>query len=258
MRITLVPSPMCGVSVMAKDAKSATAPIVNEFDERAVWLRHAFIKLRPDFEHVGLPLPENVRFGFSTKGNGTQATGECWHSPASADGAYEVFIRADQEDPLTVLGILVRQLVHAALPAEESHGKRFKAATQKIGLVGKMRSAMPGHLLQARLKLLAEELGPLPHASLDLTWSPFERKKKQTNRYLRATCTQPVEEGSVTECGYSVRISSKWAKLGALCPLHGAITVEVPNDIDDDTPDVEAPPIEAAADAHSEHHEHTA
>ena len=220
---------------MAKDIKTApTSAILNEHDERAIWLRHAADGFfRSHFDDNGLPLPTTIRFGFSTKGVGTQATGECWHSPASADGAYEIFIRADQEDPLTILGILCRQLIHAALPAEESHGKRFKAATQKIGLVGKMRSAMPGHLLQARLKLLVEELGPLPHASLDLTWSPFERKKKQGNRYLRATCTNPVEEGCLTECGYSVRISAKWAKLGALCPLHGAITVELPTEEED-------------------------
>ena len=228
---------MNGGPAMAKETKaSAPSPIINEHDERAVWLRHAADGLRVDFANVGLPLPSTIRFGFSTKGNGTQATGECWHSPASADGAYEIFIRADQDDPLTILGILVRQLVHAALPAEESHGKRFKAATQKIGLVGKMRSAMPGHLLQSRLKLLLEELGPLPHASLDLSWSPFEKKKKQANRYLKATCAKPVEEGGVTECGYSMRISSKWAKMGAHCPVHGAIPIDF-NEDDADEPD---------------------
>ena len=214
---------------MAKDEKSAP---LNEHDERALWLRAAADALREDFEASGLPLPANIRFGFSTKGKGTQRTGECWHSPASADGAYEVFIRADQGDALDVLGILVRELVHAALPVEDSHGKKFKAAAAKIGLVGKMRAAVPGRLLEGRLHRLLEDLGPLPHAALDITWSAFAKPKRQTGRMLKATCAGGNDEsGDFKECGYTVRLASKWAKeYGVHCPKHGAIPVEFPSD----------------------------
>lgn len=215
--------------MMEKDAKP-TSP--NEHDERALWLRAAADALHEDFEASGLPLPANIRFGFSTKGKGTQRTGECWHSPASADGAYEIFVRADQGNPAEILGILVRELVHAALPVEDSHGKKFKAAAAKIGLVGKMRAAVPGHLLEARLKRLLEDLGPLPHAALDITWSAFDKPKRQIGRMLKATCAGGSDEhGEFRECGYTVRLASKWAKeYGAQCPKHGTITVEFPPD----------------------------
>ena len=214
---------------MEKDAVPATR---NEHDERALWLRAAADMLREDFEASGLSLPANIRFGFSTKGKGTQKTGECWHSPASADGAYEIFIRADQGDPLDILGILVRELVHVALPVEDSHGKKFKAAATRIGLVGKMRAAIPGRLLQMRLQHLLEDLGPLPHAALDITWSAFDKPKRQVGRMLKATCAGGNDErGEFRECGYTVRLASKWAKeYGAQCPKHGVIAVEFPPD----------------------------
>ncbi len=213
-------------------AKDGNAGPLNEHDERALWLRAATDALRGDFEASSLPLPGNIRFGFSTKGKGTQKTGECWHSPASADGAYEVFIRADQGEPLEILGILVRELVHAALPVEDSHGKRYKAAAAKVGLVGKMRAAVPGRLLEARLQRLLEDLGPIPRAALDITWSAFDKPKRQIGRMLKATCAGGNNDaGAFEECGYTVRLASKWAKeYGAHCPKHGAIPVEFPPD----------------------------
>ena len=219
---------------MAKDGKAGP---LNEHNERALWLRAATDALREDFEASSLPLPDNIRFGFSTKGKGTQKTGECWHSPASADGAYEIFIRADQGEPLEILGILVRELVHAALPVEDSHGKRYKAAATKVGLVGKMRAAVPGRLLEARLQQLLEDLGPIPHAALDITWSAFDKPKRQTGRMLKATCAGGNNDaGAFEECGYTVRLASKWAReYGAQCPKHGAIAVEFPpDDLDDE------------------------
>lgn len=238
---------------MVKDAKPASP---NTHDERALWLRAAADALRADFESSGLPLPANIRFGFSTKGKGTQKTGECWHSPASADGAYEIFIRADQGDSLDILGILVRELVHAALPVEDSHGKKFKSAAARIGLVGKMRAAVPGHLLEARLRGLLEDLGPLPHAALDITWSAFDKPKRQVGRMLKATCPGGNNDvGDFEECGYTIRLASKWAKdYGAQCPKHGAIPVEFPPD-DHEAGADQAPEAVPGADGRSQHHE---
>ena len=48
------------------------------------------------------------------------------------------------------------------LPAEESHGKRYKAAANKIGLTGKMLMPRPGPYLQEWLQRLATEMPPLP------------------------------------------------------------------------------------------------
>ena len=228
---------------MAKEAKPAT----NEFDERALWLRAATDALRDQFAKSDLPLPEKIRFGFSTKGKGTQKTSEAWHSEASVDASYEVFIRADQDNPVAILGFLVRELTHIALPASDSHGLKYKAAATKIGLIGKMRAAVPGPLLQSRLEALADDLGPLPHRSLDITWSQFVRKKKDGIRMLRAHCPggKNSDTGEFEECGYNIRLTAKWAnQYGAVCPRHGPLAVEFPSAGDsgelEATPDREA------------------
>ena len=74
-----------------------------------------------------------------------------------------------------VLGVLVKELVHTLLPPDAGHGKLFKAAAIKIGLQGPMRQARPGPLLHDRLKVLADTLGPLPHARLDMRSNPWPR-----------------------------------------------------------------------------------
>jgi hypothetical protein len=140
-----------------------------------------------------------------------------------------------------VLGVLVHELVHACLPADARHGKLYREAALKLGLEGKMRHAMPGKLLkEGRLVQLAESLGPLPHAKLNIERGrdnkrPADQPKKQGTRMLKAEC-----EG--VGCGYTVRLTSKWAKeLGAHCPKHGVMTVHFPVDADEeDAADIDA------------------
>ena len=72
-----------------------------------------------------------------------------------------------------MLGVLVHELVHAVVPIEAKHGKKYRDAAVKIGLQGKMVHAIPGILLQKRLDDLAASLGPLPHARLKSTVGPI-------------------------------------------------------------------------------------
>lgn len=215
---------------MAKAPAASPAP-VNQHDNRESWLRSATHELRPYFETQGYPLPDAIRFAiaFPSTGKKGRHPGECWHPETSADQHYEIIIRADMAEPLDVLGQLVHQLVHAALPPDAGHGKAFKAAALKIGLTGKMRHATPGLLLNERLLQVAEALGPLPHASLDLSRNPdgrrpADRPKKQKARLLKAEC-------KADGCGYSVRVTSKWIKdVGPPgCPKHGPMTVNLPD-----------------------------
>jgi hypothetical protein len=199
----------------------------NCYDSREAWLRAATTVLRPYFKSVG-----RIRFSiaFPSTGRRSNTIGECWPSEKSADGHFEVFIRPDQSDPVEVLGVLVHELVHAALPSCAGHGKLFKTAALKIGLEGKMRYAGPGVLLRARLAELAANLGPLPHAHLNIGRDainqgpadrPADRPKKQGTRLLKAECRG---------CGYNVRITARWVRdVGPpLCPVHGAMTVNLP------------------------------
>jgi hypothetical protein len=211
---------------------------VNRHEFRESWLRAATSELRPYFANVGYPLPDNIRFAiaFTSTGRKGKRVGECWHSSTSEDNSYEIFLRADLAEPVEILGALVKELVHTALPADTGHGKLFKAAALRIGLQGPMRTAQPGILLQNRLAEVAVTLGPLPHASLHIEQAPLtavsvavDRPKKQRARMLKALC------GS-EECGYLVRVAAQQVKdIGPPhCPKHGPMTVEFPPEAEDE------------------------
>jgi hypothetical protein len=199
----------------------------NTHDSRESWLRSATVALRPYFESCGFVIPENIRFAIAFPSTGRKGAriGECWHSSTSDDGNFEIIVRADIADPVEVLGVLVHELIHAVLPADAGHGKLYKDAAIKIGLEGKMRHAMPSQLLRPRLIELAEMLGGLPHAKLNIDRGrdnrPADRPKKQRTRLLKAEC-----DGE--SCGYTVRITAKWVDdLGPPhCPKHGAMGVD--------------------------------
>jgi hypothetical protein len=204
----------------------------NYHDTREGWLRAATNELRSYFTGCGYPLPDKIRFaiGFPSTGRKGNRVGECWHSSTSADEHFEIFLRADILEPVEYLGVLVHELVHAVVPVNAKHGKLYRDAAVKIGLQGKMVHAMPGILLQKRLDDLAATLGPLPHARLNIergadNRGPADREKKQRNRHLKAECEA---EG----CGYIVRVASKWVKDKGPphCPVHGSMTVDMPED----------------------------
>src|SRR5271154_1537699 len=178
----------------------------NTHDTREGWLRAAAQELTPYFTSCGLTIPENIRFAIAFPSTGRRGAriGECWHSSTSEDGNYEIIVRADIADPVEVLGVLVHELTHAVLPADAGHGKLYKDAAIKIGLEGKMRHALPSQLLRPRLVELAESLGSLPHAKLNIDRGrdnrPADRPKKQRTRLLKAEC-----DGDGGGCGYTVR-----------------------------------------------------
>jgi hypothetical protein len=203
--------------------------------------------LRPYFVSVGYPLPDNIRFAiaFPSTGRKGKRLGECWHSSNSDDASYEIFLRADLAEPVDVLSVLVKELVHTALPDDAGHGKKFKDAAIKIGLQGPMRAARPGVLLLKQLAEIATTLGPLPHASLHIERAPLaavaaaialDRPKKQRVRMLKAAC-------GADGCGYTVRVAASWVRdVGPPhCPKHGAMAVDLPADSEDEPDTGEEP-----------------
>jgi hypothetical protein len=204
----------------------------NEHDTRESWLRAATDELRSYYASCGVLVPNNIRFAiaFPSTGRRGRAIGECWHSSTSADGNYEIIVRADVADPLEVLGVLTHELIHSALPINAGHGKIYRAAALKLGLEGAMRHAMPGILLRERLAKLAETLGPLPHAKLNIergrdNKGPADRPKKQGTRMLKAECQHEA-------CAFVVRVAATPVKeIGPPhCPKHGEMHVEWPED----------------------------
>lgn len=98
---------------------------------REAWLRQAVDELRAHFQRSGFDLPKNIRLaiGFTSTGRRSRRKGECWHHEKSDDGHYEIFIRADLADPVQVLLVLVKELVHTLLPPDTKHGKAFRDAS---------------------------------------------------------------------------------------------------------------------------------
>jgi hypothetical protein len=192
------------------------------------WLRAATDELRPYFAKLGYTLPEKIRFSiaFTSTGKRGNIPGECWHPEASEDGYYKIIIRADTSDPVEILGILVHELVHALLPPIVKHGKEFRKIAVRVGLEGEMRHARPDPILRERLQAIAANLGALPNAKLNYA-AISDLPKKQKNRHHKAECTS---------CGYGIRITAKWAKIGLpICPAnskHGVLVCDIADDAD--------------------------
>jgi hypothetical protein len=196
----------------------------NIHTSRECWLRAATDELRPDFAKLGFTLPEKIRFAIAFPSGGKRGPeAECLHPASSADQHFEIYIRPDIDDPVEVLGKLVPQLIHTLLPIEAKHGKSFRDIALRIGLEGQMRHTVPTPALAERLQAIVANLGPLPHAKVDLAMRSKIRKK-QGVRMLKAECS--------AACGYTIRLIPKWAKVGMpVCPVnaeHGPLICDMP------------------------------
>jgi hypothetical protein len=205
------------------------------FETREGWLHKATDKLRGKFAREALVIPDKIRFAVAFPSSGARGAvgGECWSDAASAEGYFNIIIRADFDDPVKVLGILCHELVHACLPFNVGHKRPFQDACKRIGLIGPAKSNYPDVVLTAELATIAEELGPMPHGKLDFSALVADKPKKQGTRMLKAACPA---------CGYMVRLTRKWAEIGLpICPAdetHGKL----------ECPDLDSPDDEEGGD----------
>jgi hypothetical protein len=172
---------------------------------REDWLLQLTDALRPMFLEAGAKIPEKVRAtcGWPSKSarpSKNRRIGEAWSDKCSADETYEVFISPCLADPIEVAGVMVHELVHTAVGVEVGHKAPFKRVAQAIGLEGKMTATVVGEGLRVKLEGITAEIGPYPHAVLDITSA-----KKQTTRQLKIVCSA---------CGYICRTTAKWIEVG--------------------------------------------
>ena len=164
---------------------------------REDWLTQAASEAAPAFEIAGTALPKTrITCGFpSTWTPSKQTTGECWSDKASADGTSEILISPTLADSGAVFAVLLGQLCAAS-----------KADPVAMGL------DQHGGLLDGRWDILIEELGIYPHTAIVVGAKPV-----QTTRMLKAVCPA---------CGYTVRLTQKWATLGLpTCPVDTGLTL---------------------------------
>ena len=159
---------------------------------REDWLTAAAQEAAPAFELAGTPLPKiRITCGFpSTWSPSKQTLGECWSDKASADGVFEILISPTLADSGAVFAVLLAQLCAAS-----------KVGTVNMGLDGH------GGMADGRWDSVIEELGVYPHVAIVVGSKPV-----QTTRMLKAVCPS---------CGYTVRLTQKWATLGLpKCPAN--------------------------------------
>lgn len=179
---------------------------------REEWLSSAVEELRPVFEAHQRPVPQRIRVacGFPLDAKRSKAIGQCWADSASADSTVEILISPVLANPLEVFEVLVHELCHSTAGAM-NHGVNFQKIAQRVGLVAcgtgrePWRSTKGGATFTQDYQALIDSLGAYPHAPLT-----YNTKKTQSTRLLKATCPS---------CGYSVRLTQKWASIGLpQCP----------------------------------------
>ena len=178
---------------------------------REDWLSAAVSELRPFFDAVGAPLPANVRVtcGFPSNAKRSGAIGECWADTASADQTFEVLISPVLDDPLRVFDVLVHELCHSTAGAMNHSGNFQKVAAAMhlapTGVKGWKATTRADSFIPT-FGVIVDSLGEYPHAALTMS-----NRKVQTTRMLKAVCPS---------CGYTVRLTAKWAALGLpSCPV---------------------------------------
>lgn len=219
-------------------------------NNRETWLNQLAELMAPRFAELGHPLPSfRVSVGFPSAGMKSASIGECWDKSASGDKHFEIFLRPDRADSLDVAATLAHELVHTAVGLKCGHTGLFARVARSIGLAGKLTATTAGPAFVDWTRPMLEQLGQIPHAAL--SWRALGVKrggggitpkaprddgsrddgedqqddapassapKTQTTRLRKACCA---------DCGYTVRVTSKWLEIGPPhCPLHGAMAVE--------------------------------
>lgn len=172
---------------------------------REEWLTRAIALVRSKYPST--PFAQNVRVacGFPSTASRSGTVGETWADTASRDKTIEILISPIVDNPREVLAVLLAQLAHAT-PGALNTGTAYRAVAASLGLEPlrkDWKSTRGADDFDIRYSDVLTELGPYPHAAL----VPNSMKAKQSTRLLKAQCNGP-------SCGYTVRVTAKWVKVG--------------------------------------------
>ena len=165
---------------------------------REAWLQDAAAELAPlILGSSGHTLPANLRVacGFPSTFRRSGALGETFAAKDSADGAVEILISPTLSDPGEVLAVLARQLMMTV-----ASGAALTRAIYSAGIVNSKPHEVPATGMCPDITEVALALGEYPHAELSLAARP-----KAPTRLLKGLCPT---------CGYTIRLSQKWATQG--------------------------------------------
>jgi hypothetical protein len=176
---------------------------------REEWLNRLAERMEGWYPGEAIP-PVRLSVGFTSGGLRSKRIGECWARECDPEGACHIFIHPGITDAIEVAAILAHELVHAVVGHEAKHGPEFKSVAVALGLVGPMTATQPGDLFRERIATILDDIGPFPSGVLQPSNGPRSTPKKQTTRMHKAECP---------DCGYTIRLSRKWADVGVpMCP----------------------------------------
>ena len=195
----------------------------NQYSTREEWLTAGIEEVRSLFDLSGKSLPKQIRVscGFPSTALRSGAIGECWINSASADGTFEILIHPKLADPVAVFEVLIHELCHATAGAF-NHGINFQKIAKAMHLEAIGSGRQPWKSTKGNANFLPTyadiitSLGDYPHAEL----KSDRQIKKQTTRLLKAVCPS---------CGYTVRLTQKWADQGMPdCPCGDTLATVQP------------------------------
>jgi hypothetical protein len=177
--------------------------------KREQWLCQIAEALLPFFEKQGFSKHPIVRIGvgFPTTGARGKAIGQCHDARASKDHVHEIIISPKLDDSEEVAGVLAHELCHAylqsSLPDEDcGHGKKFRKLAVGLGLIGPMRSTVPGDAFKRLLSPVLTAIGDYPHGALGKVLPVIiGGPKPQPTRLKKVYCPS---------CSYTMRVTQKW------------------------------------------------
>lgn len=197
---------------------------------REAWMLAAVDAMRPWYAEAGLaPVPEvRISVGWAGgRGSKKGVRGQCWASHTTSDKRPAIFVTPDQEDPLTILGIVLHEMNHASDDGVSGHRGVFAKNAEALGFL-KPWTSSDGKTdgLRERLAALLPTLGTFPHGAITdrthgltgLLGGPGGAPVQST-RMLKVTCTG---------CGCILRMTQKWINEAGLptCGCGGEMVQE--------------------------------
>lgn len=132
---------------------------------REQWLTHVAVLMRPWFRRHGFDIPLRVRLGVGALSPSSRTLGVCYPQVDRA-GFRHVTISPFIDDPVLVAAVLAHELIHAGLPPEEGHGRRFRTVARGVGFEGRLTEITPSAAFRAELDAIVRKAGPYPHVAL--------------------------------------------------------------------------------------------
>jgi len=120
------------------------------------------------FTESKMRLPARIMVSCGIPSGSKNAIGQCWDPIMTKDRTIHIFICPSQSDTVQVLGILLHELIHAALGLHHKHDRVFQGAIKRVGLKGKPTSTFVGEgtALYTQLQTTLGKLGSYPHSAM--------------------------------------------------------------------------------------------